>query len=277
MCRWSCAGESQNTQLLTIKGVNFLKLKPIVLQPLMTVVFGNLTTEFLKYINPTGVASATNMQLYGSLIARQDDGLSRDQLRSQLESRIDRDALLLVYVGIAMFGSTYLYMATWVYTGEAITRRIREAYLAAILRQEIAYFDLMGAGEITTRIQNDIQLIQEGISDKMPMSVMFVATFVAGFVVAYIKSWQLSLAMSSMLPCIIGAGAAMNVFITKFQQIELQYVAQAATIAEESLSSVRTVKAFAIEQNLVDLYNESNRETTKQGKKKAVVQGKSIV
>lgn len=254
-----------------------MKLKPIVLQPLMTVVFGNLTTEFLKYINPTGVASATNMQLYGSLIARQDDGLSRDQLRSQLESRIDRDALLLVYVGIAMFGSTYLYMATWVYTGEAITRRIREAYLAAILRQEIAYFDLMGAGEITTRIQNDIQLIQEGISDKMPMSVMFVATFVAGFVVAYIKSWQLSLAMSSMLPCIIGAGAAMNVFITKFQQIELQYVAQAATIAEESLSSVRTVKAFAIEQNLVDLYNESNRETTKQGKKKAVVQGKSIV
>lgn len=56
-------------------------------------------------------------------------------------------------------------------------------------------------------------------------------------------------------------------------QIELQYVAQAATIAEESLSSVRTAKAFAIEQRLVDLYDESNRETTKQGKKKAVIQG----
>lgn len=48
---------------------------------------------------------------------------------------------------------------------------------------------------------------------------------------------------------------------------------QAATIAEEALSSVRTAKAFAIEQKLVDLYDESNLETTKQGRKKAVVQG----
>lgn len=197
------------------------------LQPLMTVIFGDLTTTFLRYTNQVSIRSLTNVAesnmqsviLNGSLAAVTDVNQTLASAEAELRSAINRDALLLVYVGIAMFGSTYIYMASWVYTGEGITRRIREAYLTAVLRQEIAYFDVVGPGEITTRIQSDIQLIQDGISDKVPMSAMFVATFVAGFVVAYVKSWQLSLAMSSILPCIIGAGAAMNVFITKYQQV----------------------------------------------------------
>lgn len=228
-------------------------------QPIMTIVFGSLTTTFLTYSNVSADPNTSQMV--------------RDQARSKLQEEIQRDALYLVYVGIAMFVATYIYMATWVYTGEEITNRTRKEYLKAVLRQEIAYFDNIGAGEITTRMQNDTHLIQEGISDKVPMSAMFVATFIAGFIVAYVKSWQLSLAMSSILPCILGAGAAMNVFVTKYQQIELQYVAQAATVAEESLSTVRTAKAFGIEQRLVDLYDESNVETTKQGNKKAICQG----
>lgn len=54
-----------------------------------------------------------------------------------------------------MFVSTYIYMYTWVYTSEANGKRIRERYLQAILRQEIAYFDDVGAGEVATRIQTD--------------------------------------------------------------------------------------------------------------------------
>ena len=32
------------------------------------------------------------------------------------------------------------------------TKRIREKYLQATLRQEIAYFDKVGPGEVTTRL-----------------------------------------------------------------------------------------------------------------------------
>lgn len=194
----------------------------------MTVIFGDLTTTFLRYTNQAGLqglhrvieSNVQTVMLNGTSLATVADmDTALADAKRELSQAINRDALLLVYVGIAMFGSTYIYMASWVYTGESITGRIREAYLTAVLRQEIAYFDVVGPGEITTRIQNDIQLIQEGISDKIPMSAMFVATFVAGFIVAYVKSWQLSLAMSSILPCIIGAGAVMNVFITKYQQV----------------------------------------------------------
>ena len=50
-------------------------------------------------------------------------------------------------------------MWTWVYTGETNAKRIREKYLKAILRQEIAYFDKVGAGEVATRIQTDTRTL----------------------------------------------------------------------------------------------------------------------
>ena len=54
-----------------------------------------------------------------------------------------------------MFICTYVYMYIWVYTGEVNSKRIREKYLRAVLRQDIAFFDNVGAGEIATRIQTD--------------------------------------------------------------------------------------------------------------------------
>ncbi|SPO40198.1 probable Leptomycin B resistance protein pmd1 [Pseudozyma flocculosa] len=227
-------------------------------QPLMTIVFGNLTTAFLEFSN----AAAGKGDI--------------DVARRHLDDEVLRGVLFLIYIGIAMFAATYIYMASWVYSGEAITRRIREKYLQAVLRQDISYFDILGAGEITTRIQTDIQLIQEGISDKIPISVTFIAAFVAGFAVAYSRSWKLALVMTSIIPCIIAAGIAMNAVVAKLQQSELDHVSKAASIAEESLATVRTAKAFGVEGKLVNLYHDLNRRATRVGVRKAMVQGAGL-
>ncbi|KAF8314154.1 uncharacterized protein EI90DRAFT_2880938, partial [Cantharellus anzutake] len=63
--------------------------------------------------------------------------------------------LFLALIGVGILICSYVYMITWVYTGEVNSRRIREKYLQAILRQDIAYFDNIGAGEVATRIQTD--------------------------------------------------------------------------------------------------------------------------
>ena len=46
-------------------------------------------------------------------------------------------------------------MCIWTYTGEVNAKRVREKYLQAVLRQDIAFFDTVGAGEVATRIQTD--------------------------------------------------------------------------------------------------------------------------
>jgi ATP-binding cassette, subfamily B (MDR/TAP), member 1 len=55
---------------------------------------------------------------------------------------------------------TYIFMATWIYTAEVGAKRLRERYLQAVLRQDVAFFDNVGAGEVATRIQTDTRRCQ---------------------------------------------------------------------------------------------------------------------
>jgi ATP-binding cassette, subfamily B (MDR/TAP), member 1 len=131
---------------------------------------------------------------------------------------------------------TYTYMNIWVYTGEVNAKRLRERYLQAVLRQDIAFFDNVGAGEVATRIQTDtraslrylfpelhifnniIDLVQQGISEKVALVVSFLSGFFTGFIIAYIRSWRLALAMTSILPCLFIMGGLMNRFVSKYMR-----------------------------------------------------------
>ncbi|RIB08975.1 ABC transporter type 1, transmembrane domain-containing protein [Gigaspora rosea] len=91
----------------------------------------------------------------------------------EFSEKVNFVSLELVYVAIGMFVASYIATATWVYTGERIARQIREQYLRAILRQNIAYFDKHGSGDVTTRITSDIHLIQDGISEKVALTFQY--------------------------------------------------------------------------------------------------------
>ncbi|GAA5829569.1 hypothetical protein JCM3766R1_001228 [Sporobolomyces carnicolor] len=232
-----------------------------VAQPAMTIAFGNLTNSFTNF--------ASLPLIYGSNIPA--DILSA--ARNDLFSNVKDGVLILVYIGIGSFFATYIYMGFWVYTGEVATRRIREKYLRAVLRQNVGWFDKIGAGELTTRIETDSHLIQEAISDKVPMSAFFLGSFFAGFIIAIIRNWRLALVISTIIPCIGIAGAFMNKFVTDAKTKQLAATGRGATLAEEVISSVRSSHAFGTQRKLASLYDEPNEETNKVGQLSAKYQG----
>lgn len=80
-------------------------------------------------------------------------------------------------------------------------RRLRQAYLHSVLRQNVAFFDAVGTGELTTRIQSDSHLVQQGISAKVAETVYFVAIFIAGIVIAFTRNAKLAgVIFTSALP-----------------------------------------------------------------------------
>ncbi|KAF8833816.1 hypothetical protein BDN67DRAFT_985772, partial [Paxillus ammoniavirescens] len=222
-------------------------------QPLMTLLFGNLTQDFvlfataeLKHVQETqsGDAAAT-------AVARQ----ALDAAAAALRHNAAVSASYLVCIGIGMFLCTYIFMYIWVYTGEANSKRIREKYLQAVLRQDIAYFDNASAGEVATRIQTDTHLVQQGMSEKVALAINFIGAFVTGFVLAYVRCWRLALAMSSILPGMGIAGTIINKFASGYMQLALKHVADGGTLAEEVISTVRTAHAFGTQKTLSGLYD----------------------
>ncbi|TCD66039.1 GTPase-activating protein [Steccherinum ochraceum] len=165
------------------------------------------------------------------------------------------DASYLVYIGLAMLVCTWIYMMTWVYTGEVGAKRLREKYLQAVLRQNIAFFDTVGAGEVTTRIQTDTHLVQQGISEKVALTITFISAFITGFVLGYVRSWRLALALTSIMPCIVIASRLMNRFAAIYKIQSLKHGADSGSLAEEVISTVRTAQAFGTQSILGDLYD----------------------
>ncbi|KJA18017.1 hypothetical protein HYPSUDRAFT_169806 [Hypholoma sublateritium FD-334 SS-4] len=227
-------------------------------QPLMSLLFGSLTQDFVNFSQ-----------------ILMDPARSGEIPAAGAEFRhsAGRSATFLVCIGIGMFVCTYTYMYIWVYTGEVNAKRIRERYLQAVLRQDIAFFDDVGAGEVATRIQTDTHLVQQGISEKVALVANFLSAFVTGFALAYGRSWRLALAMSSILPCIAITGGIMNKFISTYMQLSLKHTAEGGSIAEEVISTIRTAQAFGTQNILSKLYNKHIDESLKVDLKAATWHG----
>ncbi len=89
----------------------------------MSIVFGSLTNTFVKFGQDLETATQTEV----------------DQSAAAFRHSAGSDALILVYIGLAIFVCTFTYMYGWVYTGEMSSKRIREKYLQAVLRQEYRF------------------------------------------------------------------------------------------------------------------------------------------
>lgn len=140
--------------------------------------------------------------------------------------------------------------------GERITQKLRERYLKAMLRQEVAFFDTLGAGEISQRILDDINQLQDGLTGKLSLSLTSISTFVTAFIVILVEGWKLGLIMLSGMVAITGTmviGGWFMVFYAKKTAVANEL---AASTAQESLEEIKQVTAMGMQEALLKRYDE---------------------
>lgn len=98
---------------------------------------------------------------------------------------------------------------------------------------------------------SDINKIYAGIGDKLAVFIQWVTTFFAGFIVAFFYEWKLTLLLLAFTPLLAVSGAILSKLTAAFTNKELNEYASAGAVAEEVLSSIRTVYAFGGEKKEV--------------------------
>ncbi|KAM0068263.1 putative ABC transporter type 1, transmembrane domain-containing protein [Helianthus anomalus] len=85
--------------------------------------------------------------------------------------KMNKNAVNLCYMAIGIWVACFLEGYCWARTAERQASRLRSAYLKAVLRQEVAYFDLnvTSTAEIITSVSSDSLVIQECISEKVKL------------------------------------------------------------------------------------------------------------
>lgn len=198
--------------------------------PLMTLVYGNFAGSFTSF---------------------SVDAVAEQKFKDQ----INRFTLYFVYLGIVSLVTVYTSMVGFSYTGERITQQIRELYLRAIFRQNIAFFDFLGSGEITTRISSDMNLVQDGIGQKVGLFITGTSMFFTALLVGFIRSWKLTLIMLSGTVCMILIMGFNGKNMKVNQTLSVNEYATAGTLAEEVLSSARNVTAYGTQKRLESRYS----------------------
>ncbi|KAJ4202682.1 hypothetical protein NW759_015332 [Fusarium solani] len=166
--------------------------------------------------------------------------------RSEFDRVLTQKSLTLVYLGIGAYVATYISTVGFMGVGERLTRTIRQQYFRALLRQNMAFFDNVGPGMLSSRISLDCQNIQEGVSEKVAFVITALATLVSAYVIGFIKYWKLTLVASSILVGIIVTSTVCTRFIIKYQGKSMANYSIAGGLAEEVISSIRTVKALGV-------------------------------
>ncbi|GKT53123.1 ABC transporter [Colletotrichum tofieldiae] len=221
---------SSTNDLLILAVAAFTSIVVGAALPLMTVIFGNLQGTFQNFFN--------------GVITKQD-------FNNEMASLV----LYFVYLAIGVFVCQYLSTVGFIYTGEHISAKIREHYLQSCMRQNIGFFDKLGAGEVTTRITADTNLIQDGISEKVGLTLAALATFISAFVIGFVHYWKLTLILLSTVVALLLSMGGGSTFIVKYSKQSIESYAHGGSLADEVISSIRNAIAFGTQDRLAKQYD----------------------
>ncbi|KAK7295682.1 hypothetical protein RJT34_18593 [Clitoria ternatea] len=197
------------------------------------------------------------------------NGTSEDQFH-----RFTELALTIVYIAGGVFVAGWIEVSCWILTGERQTAVIRSKYVQVLLNQDMSFFDTYGNnGDIVSQVLSDVLLIQSALSEKVGNYIHNMATFFSGLVIGLVNCWQIALLTLATGPFIVAAGGISNIFLHRLAENIQDAYAEAASIAEQAVSYIRTLYAFTNETLAKYSYATSLQATLRYGILISLVQG----
>ncbi|AES74626.1 putative xenobiotic-transporting ATPase [Medicago truncatula] len=191
---------------------------------------------------------------------------------------IYENAIVLLYLACASFVACFLEGYCWTRTGERQAARMRVRYLKAVLRQEVSYFDLhiTSTSEVITSVSNDSLVIQDVLSEKVPNLLMNASMFIGSYIVAFTLLWRLAIVGFPFIVLLVIPGFMYRrTSMGLARKISEEYN-RAGTIAEQAISSIRTVYSFTGENKTIAAFSNALEGSVKLGLKQGLAKGFAI-
>nr|UOU03320.1 ATP-binding cassette subfamily B1-2 [Brachionus rubens] len=229
--------------------------------PIMLLFFSNIIDSFTEY---------------GSLIDCNTNFTNQTIFPNQTFSLYDKMAEQATYLSILAVVTmvlNYFQVSFWLMPAERQTRFIRKALFSSILKQDMAWFDTYKDGSLTNRLTDDINKIKDGFGDKFGNAIQFLSTSIAGLIIGFIRGWKLTLVILALSPILFICALIFTKMVAKLTKDELKSYAKAGSVADEVISSIRTVVAFNGCKKEHERYEGKLEEARASGIKKSSAQG----
>lgn len=227
--------------------------------PFMTIVVGQAFEAFSKFpITPNPDDSAKRQLLH-------DVGLT---------------AIELVALAVGALALSSVTSSLWIWAGERNLRAVRKVVYDRVTRKDMVWFDTkMGAEDSVQATEGEGPVGAGGLMAKFAryvpsllsrfavahnhcretddvrmasslaagMLIQYVTTTVASLILAFTRSWSLTLVILSAVPLLVVIQAVSQAFAGPALALERIHIATAGTLVDRAVSAVATVKAFNAE------------------------------
>ena len=130
-----------------------------------------------------------------SEVGNTSESITPDQIvimMQLVEKTFDKQIKRFLIFGSIAFVCNFLSIAFWNLVGQRDIHHLKFKYFSIILGQEQGWFDQNNAFEFATKVQAQLEQVEQGIGDKLGNIFMSIAQCITGFVIAFITSRQYS-------------------------------------------------------------------------------------
>jgi len=168
-------------------------------------------------------------------------------------------AIIFVAISVVMWFGQYwenLYLS---YAGQSIIFRMRTELFAHLHRLSLSFFDTHKVGKLMSRVQNDVQQLQELVTQGILSLITSLLTLIGISVIMITMNWRLGLIMLVIIPIMV-----LGVWIWQkyARQAFIRVRTAIATVnsqLQEDIAGVRVVQSLSRESENMGQFDQVNR------------------
>ena len=126
-----------------------------------------------------------------------------------------------------------------------LNARVRGKLFDSLLAQDGGFFDTHKTGDLSSRLNNDCSVVSNALSLNINVAARNLVNALGVLAFMFALSWPLTLVTLASLPPTLLVSKVYGRYFKQISKKTQKALAEATTVAEETLSSVFTVRAFA--------------------------------
>ncbi len=180
-------------------------------------------------------------------------GQAREDVVAFMFSGTQMDSLLRICIVLIVafalknfFG--YMQSFLMIYAEEGVIKDIRNELYRHLHNLPLGYFTNERTGELISRIANDVSIINGGVSAVFVTLIREPLLIIVFLGLAISLSWELTLISFVVFPFALSIIGVIAVRLHKERGISQERLADITSVLQETISGVKVVKAFAMEE-----------------------------
>ncbi|CAJ0935929.1 unnamed protein product, partial [Mesorhabditis belari] len=227
--------------------------------PLMSTILARVSQAFITY----------DSQRKSGTITPEDLAKAKELLNTEIIACCWN----FLYFGIVYCILSFIQTSGCMYACETICQRIRKKFFLSILNHKIEWFDKNSSGSLCSNMFDSLERLKEGFGDKLGDGLHNFGVFASGMFIGFYYDWRIAGIMTVTSPFIVISGIVVNKMIGDTAVDSAKRYAKAGKVAEEALSSVRTVLSFNGQEHECKKYETALKEGSRQEIRKSIFLG----